>query len=223
MKTTIIALTLIISLSGWAQNVKTYTPAELEKWQKLGQGKGYVTHGQFYMEETEGSLGFMIFSPEKYKDVVLRYEVMTMNPATVLVALLNASDIGVSTDLTITEDNEGSFGYWTKQAEDYMFGYRVMAHNSTPFLRKHPDSGTGSINIGLAEKEVMHSGWRHKVECGRKGSRLWLKIDGKTIIDVTDETPLDAGKIAIRVRGTAGDLGKCMMRNLEIEGVPVTP
>ena len=223
MRTTTVIFSLLISLSAWAQNVKTNTPAELEGWQTLGAGKGYVSHNQFYMEETEGSLGFMIFSPDKYKDVVLRYEVMTMNPATVLVALLNASDLGTSTDLTIANDNEGSFGYWTKQAEDYMFGYRVMAHNSTPFLRKHPDTGTGSTTIGLADKNVMHSGWRHKVECGKKGSRLWLKIDGETLIDVKDENSLDAGKIAIRVRGTAGDLGKCMMRNLEIEGDPVKP
>ena len=163
----------------------------------------------------------MIFSPEKYKDVVLRYEVMTMNPATVLVAILNASDKGESTNLTITEDNKGSFGFWTKEVEDYMFGFRVMAHNSTPFLRKYPVTGNGKEEIGLANKDIMHSGWRHTVECGKKDSKLWLKIDGDTIIDVTDDKPLEAGKIAIRVRGTGSDLGKSMIRNLEIIGEPV--
>lgn len=204
-----------------AQTVKKYSPNDLEKWQSLGEGKGYVTHGQFYMEEVDGSLGFMIFSPDKYNDVILRYEVMTMNPATVLVAILNASDLGTSTELTISNDNKGSFGFWTKEVEDYMFGFRVMAHNSTPFLRKHPAPEGGESGIGLAEKNVMHSGWRHTVECGKKGSELWLKIDGETVIDVTDDKPLGAGKISIRVRGTAGDLGKCMIRNLEIVGEPV--
>ncbi len=204
-----------------AQTVTKYSPKDLESWQTLGDGKGYVTHGQFMMEEVEGSIGFMIFSPKKYGDVILRYEVMTMNPATVLVALLNASDIGISTNLSIGDDNRGSFGFWTKEVEDYMFGFRVMAHNSTPFLRKHPVTEGVKSEIGLAEKNVMKSGWRHLVEMGKKGSKLWLKIDGEMLIVVTDDKPLDAGKIAIRVRGTAGILGKSMIRNLEIIGEPV--
>jgi len=203
-----------------AQTVTKYSPKELETWKSLGNGNGFVTHGQFFMEEVEGSKGFMILSPKKYKDVVLRYEVMTLNPATVLVALLNASDIGESAKLTL-KDNSDNFGFWTKEVEDYMFGFRVMAHNSTPFLRKHPAPAEVSSTIGQAEKDVMHSGWRHTVECGKKGKRIWLKIDGKTIIDVTDDKPLDAGQIAIRVRGTASELGKSMIRNLEIIGEPV--
>ncbi|MDB4582552.1 hypothetical protein N9164_05325 [Draconibacterium sp.] len=220
-KSVLVILCFAFCASVTAQTVTKYSPQELETWKSLGDGKGYVTHSQFMMEEVEGSIGYMIFSPEKYKDVVLRYEVMTMNPATVLVAILNASDIGKSTDLTITDDNHGSFGFWTKEVEDYMFGFRVMAHNSTPFLRKHPAPEGGESGIGLAKKDVMHSGWRHTVECGKKNSRLWLKIDGETLIDITDDNPLDAGQIAIRVRGTASDLGKSMIRNLEIIGEPV--
>jgi hypothetical protein len=172
------------------------------------------------MEETDGSKGFMLLSPNKYKDVVLRYEVMTMNPATVLVAILNASDTGESNALTLHESSD-SFGFWTREVEDYMFGFRVMAHNSTPFVRKHPAAEGSNGVVALAKKDVMHSGWRHVVECGKRGNRLWLTIDGETIIDYKDDAPLEAGKIAIRVRGTATELGKCMVRNLEIEGEPV--
>jgi hypothetical protein len=221
MKNLVVVLLVMIAAGLQAQTITKYSPKDLESWQSLGEGKGYVTHNQFMMEEVEESIGFMIFSPEKYEDVVLRYEVMTMNPATVLVAILNASDKGKSTDLTIGDDNKGSFGFWTKEVEDYMFGFRVMAHNSTPFLRKHPAAEGKSTTIGLATKDVMHSGWRHTVECGKKGSKIWLKIDGETLIDVIDDQPLDAGQIAIRVRGTAGDLGKSMIRNLEIIGGPV--
>lgn len=220
MRNLILVLLIMFCGTLTAQTVTNYSPKELESWKSLGSGNGFVTHGQFFMEEVEGSKGFMILSPHKYKDVVLRYEVMTMNPATVLVALLNASDIGNSNDLTL-KDNSDTFGFWTKEVEDYMFGFRVMAHNSTPFLRKHPAPAGGSSTIGQAEKDVMHSGWRHKVECGKKGKRIWLKIDGKIIIDVTDDKPLEAGQIAIRVRGTANDLGKSMIRNLEIVGEPV--
>ena len=220
MKILIFVLLLMVSGMLSAQTVTKYAPKELATWKSLGIGNGFVTHGQFFMEEVEGSKGFMILSPNKYKDVVLRYEVMTLNPATVLVAILNASDIGSSTDLTL-KDNSDTFGFWTKEVEDYMFGFRVMAHNSTPFLRKHPVPDGGSSTIGQAIEDVMHSGWRHKVECGKKGKRIWLKIDGNTIIDVTDDQPLDAGQITIRVRGTANELGKSMIRDLEIVGDPV--
>ncbi|NQU51320.1 MAG: hypothetical protein HQ522_02160 [Bacteroidetes bacterium] len=220
MKNLIVVLLVMIAAGLQAQTVTEYSPKDLESWQSLGDGLGYATHSQFMMEEVEGSIGFMIFSPKKYNDVVLRYEVMTMNPATVLVALLNTSDLGKSTGLTLN-DNSDSFGFWTKEVEDYMFGFRVMAHNSTPFLRKHPAPNGGNSEIGLAEKNVMHSGWRHTVECGKKGSRIWLKIDGEVLIDVTDDKPLGAGQIAIRVRGTGSDLGKSMIRNLEIIGEAV--
>jgi hypothetical protein len=217
----ILSVFLVLLSSGVFSQVQKYSPKDLESWQTLGDGKGYSTHGQFMMEEVEGSVGFMIFSPEKYKDVILRYEVMTMNPATVLVAILNASDLGSSSELTIKDDNRGSFGFWTKEVEDYMFGFRVMAHNSTPFLRKHPAPENGNSEIGLAEKHVIQSGWRHVVECGKKGTKLWLKIDEETLFEVEDDSPIGAGKIAIRVRGTGSDLGKSMIRNLEIIGKPV--
>lgn len=218
MRYFILMALFVVSTIVSAQSLKI-SPKDLEEWQSVGEGKGYVTHGQFMMEEVEGSKGFMLLSPNKYNDVILRYEAMTMNPATVLVAIINASDIGPSSMLTVRE-NSDSFGFWTKEVEDYMFGFRVMAHNSTPFLRKHPVTGGNAI-IGLAKKNVMHSGWRHLIECGKRGQHLWLKIDGETIIDVQDKQPLDAGKIAIRVRGTGSDLGKFMLRNLEIEGTPV--
>lgn len=222
-KNTILMLVLAVFavLEIHAQTITKYSPADMTKWQSLGDGLGSVMHGQYYMEETDGSIGFMIFSPEKYADVILRYEVMTMNPATVLVAILNASDLGSSTGLTISGENKGSFGFWTKEVEDYMFGFRVMPHNSTPFLRKFPAASDGNGNIGLAEKDVIQPGWRYLVECGKQGTKLWLKIDGETIIEANDDKPLDAGKIAIRVRGTGSDLGKCMVRNLEIVGEPV--
>lgn len=220
MKNLVIVFFILLTGTVLSQTATKYSPKDLESWQSLGDGKGYVTHGQFMMEEVAESKGFMILSPEKYEDVVLSYEVMTMNPATVLVALLNASDLGNTAILTLKE-NSDSFGFWAKEVEDYMFGFRVMAHNSTPFLRKHPAPESGNSGIGLAEKDVMHSGWRHLVECGKKGSKLWLKIDGETIISVTDDNPLGAGKVAIRVRGTGTDLGKSMIRNLEIVGEPV--
>jgi ribosomal protein L27 len=218
----LITIFLVFAVVGVnAQRAVKYTPKELENWKKLGDGRGTVVQSQFYIEETEGSLGFAVISPEKYNDVVLRYEVMTMNAATVLVALLNASDIGNSTDLTIAADNKGSFAFWTKETESYMFGFGVMAHNTLPFIRKSPVTGTETGILKLAEKEMIHSGWRHLVECGKKDNKLWLKIDNETIIDFADSKPLEAGKIVIRVRGTGSDLGKCLVRNLEIVGDPV--
>jgi hypothetical protein len=216
----IISVFLFLVITDLSAQTQKISSTELESWQSIGQGNGFVTHGQFFMEELEGSQGFMILSPEKYEDVVLRYEVITLNPATVLVAILNASDIGNSNSLTLKE-NSDTFSFWAKSVQDYMFAFRTQAHNSTPFLRKYPGMPEEKKQLALAEKDIMHSGWRHKIECGKKGNYLWLKIDEETIFDATDTTPLNAGKIALRVRGTASELGKCMIRNLEIEGQPV--
>lgn len=216
MKNVLLIIVLFLSFTVKSQTTHKFLPADLVKWSTLGDGRASVIAGQLYMEETEGSVGFNILSPEIYGDVVLRFEIMTMNPATVMGALLNISDLGNSTNLTITEGNKGSFGFFTKEIENYFFGFREMAHNTMPFIRKSPVAGTDQGNLGLADHEPMQSGWRYLVECGKNGTRLWLKIDGKTIVDVTDDKPLDAGKIGIRVRGTGSDLGKCMIRNLEI-------
>lgn len=223
MKTYLTVLMQVIVCALFAQPIdkeQFFSPNDLESWLRVGDGNAFVTHGQFYMEEVENSKGFMILSPDKYENLILRYEVMTLNPATVLVAILNASDPGESTDLTLADDYDGNFGFWTREAEDYMFGFRVMAHNTTPFIRKHPVTQGKGI-IGLAKKDVMHSGWRHLVECGKEGGRIWLKIDNEVIIDAVDPEPLHAGRIAVRVRGTAKELGKCMIRNLVIEGEKV--
>ncbi len=215
MNKILLMVLIFVWASSGAQTTK-YSPKDLEKWQSIGIGNAEVTHGQFLMEEIEGSKGFMLLSPETYEDVILRYEVMTLNPATVLVAILNASDPGNSAELTLKSSSD-NFGFWAKEVENYMFAFRVQAHNSTPFLRKHPTKEGISSELALAKKDLMHSGWRHRVECGKKGRRLWLKIDGETLMDVNDNEPLKAGKIAIRVRGTASELGKCLIRNLEIE------
>lgn len=201
-----------------AQTVTKISTTDLEKWQTLGLGKGTTVSGQFFIEETEGSVGFAVISPEIYNDVVMRFEIMTMNAATVMGAILNLSDNGSSTSLTIEDGNTGAFGFFTKEIENYIFGFREIAHNTMPFIRKSPVTGNETGILGLADHEPMQAGWRYLVECGKKGSKLWLKIDGETLIEVTDSNPLEAGKIAIRVRGTGSDLGKCMVRNVEIIG-----
>lgn len=216
---TIISIFIVFGLN--AQTVTKFNPSDLEKWQTLGVGKRSVVSGQFYIEETEGSVGFAVISPENYNDVVLRFEIMTMNAATVMGALLNISDNGNSTSLTIEDGNKGAFGFFTKEIENYIFGFREMAHNTLPFIRKSPVSGNETGILKLADHEPMQTGWRYLVECGKKGSKLWLKIDGEILIEVIDSEPLEAGKIAIRLRGTGSDLGKCMVRNVEIVGEPV--
>jgi len=218
MKNIVAIISVFIVLGLNAQTVTKISPADMEKLQTLGFGKGSVVSSQFYIEETEGSVGFAVISPEIYNDVVIRFEIMTMNAATVMGAILNISDNGSSTSLTIEDGNTGAFGFFTKEIENYIFGFREMAHNTMPFIRKSPVSGSETGILGLADHEPMQTGWRYLVECGKKGSKLWLKIDGETLIEVTDSNPLEAGKIAIRVRGTGSDLGKCMVRNLEIVG-----
>lgn len=72
MKLVLSLFCVLLTVGVFAQTTK-YSPKDLESWQSIGTGKGYVTHGQFMMEEVDGSKGFMLLSPEKYNDVVLWY------------------------------------------------------------------------------------------------------------------------------------------------------
>ena len=73
MKNLFVAVFILFVAVVQAQTVTKYSPKDLESWQSLGAGLGYVTHNQFMMEEVEGSIGFMIFSPVEGWDFIVSY------------------------------------------------------------------------------------------------------------------------------------------------------
>lgn len=189
------------------------SPDELLNWTVMGIGKVEKSGSQVAMQESDDSKGIMLVSPDVYdNDVVVRYKVMALTPATVLVALLSVSDVGDSDKLTVPEDFDGSLGLFTSEKENYFFAFKNGPHNVTPFVKKSPEGKT----LGSASKNSMIAGVHYDIEVGKLEGKLWLKVDGEKLFETTDPEPLKGGHIALRIRGTAGFKAGCLIKDLEI-------
>ena len=203
-KTGIFSLLLLLVTTAWAQPSPTVpaalketkvSNAELLKWTFNGIGKVYDESGrQICLQEGENSLGVGLYSPLSYKgDVVMRYKVMPLNAATVLVNLLCMSDEGESLELTFPDGYDGSMGPILNK-EDYFIAFRNSPHATAPFISKNPKAG----QLAIADKLV------------------WLKVDGKTVVQCTDPNILPGGHLGIRLRGLVGHPAACVIRDLSI-------
>lgn len=221
-KTGIFSLLLLLVTTAWAQPSPTVpaalketkvSNAELLKWTFNGIGKVYDESGrQICLQEGENSLGVGLYSPLSYKgDVVMRYKVMPLNAATVLVNLLCMSDEGESLELTFPDRYDGSMGPILNK-EDYFIAFRNSPHATAPFISKNPKAG----QLAIADKDEMIPGVYYDVEVGRVGKLVWLKVDGKTVVQCTDPNILPGGHLGIRLRGLAGHPAACVIRDLSI-------
>ncbi|WP_152541666.1 hypothetical protein [Saccharicrinis fermentans] len=194
------------------------TPEDLYNWPFYGQGTKLVeSHNMFFMKEAKESNGVMIVSPKSYgDDVVVRYDVMTLTPASVLVAILSASNLGKDAGLRIPEGYDGSMKLWIEDVESYFYAFRNGPHNFTPFIRKYPVAKGEDPALVSYDKNVMLPGVFYSIEIGRKKNDLWLKVDGEKILETTDEKAYGGGHIALRLRGTAGEYAACLVRNMVI-------
>jgi hypothetical protein len=193
---------------------KSVSPDELIHWTRVGKGKVEKSGAQIAMQESEDSKGIMLVSPDAYgSDIIVRYKVMALTPATVLVALVSASDAGASDHLTIPEDFDGSLGLFTSEKENYFFAFKNAPHNVTPFVRKSPATGE---TLGSASDNTMIAGVYYDVEIGKSGEKLWLSVDGKKLFEAEDKKPLGGGHLALRIRGTAGFIAGCLIKDLEV-------
>jgi len=196
--------------------VEEFSHKDLLKWESWGKGiVANGSHGQLIMSETDGSMGVMIVSPAIYgKNVVLSYDVMILRPATVLIVELLAHNTGTY-DLKLPDDYDGNVEYLFKNINMYMFAFHNAAHNKPgPFIRKYPEPGTEP----LAKEDTQHmqNGIYYNVELGKTDHKLFMNIDGKTVIETTDPDPIEGGKILIRIRGTAHETASCLIRNVKI-------
>ena len=207
-----IALFVLLSFAnGYSQKIST---AELMNWTLLGEGEVGSLGEQVSLQEADISKGIMLVSPKIYGDnVIVKYKVLALTSATVIVTMLSVSDTGASEDLTIPENYDGNIGIWSNEKENYFFAFKNAPHNRTPFVRKNPGSGEELIS---AAENVMIAGFYYDIEVGREKDKLWLSIDGRKTFEVKDEAPLSGGHIAIRLRGTAGFKAGCLIKEMEI-------
>ena len=197
-------------------NVQEINIRDLLNWER--QGLGIVDkggHDQLIMSETTGSKGIMIVSPDIYEDnVVLSFDVMSLNAAKVLIVELLAHNTG-NYGLTFPENYDGNVKYLFKNVNMYMFAFHNAAHNKPgPFIRKYPVPGKEPI--AKSEKSYMQNGIYYNVELGRMDKKLFLKIDGNNVLETTDKESLEGGKLILRIRGTAHELASCLLRNVKI-------
>ena len=193
----------------------TVSEKDLLKWKAFGQGIKAINHGQLIISEKQGSKGYMLVSPASYnKDVVMSFDVMSLNPATVLIVEMFASNKNGG-QLEFPEGYDGNLKFLFNELDMYMIAFHNAAHNKPgPFIRKFPEPGMEPL--AMAKKHALNTGVFHRVELERKGNIIWLKVDGKKKVVATDSGQLLAGKMILRIRGTAQEHASCIIRNMQI-------
>jgi hypothetical protein len=146
----------------------------------------------------------------------MRYKLMPLSAATVCVAMLNAHNSN-DYNLEIPEYYNGYVQFWTKESSGYFFAFHNMAHNQPPFVRRCDIKNQRNDKLQLGTENVMTESRYYNVEVGKKGKRVWFKVDGNIVLDVIDEgSAFEKGHLAFRVRGTANELASCLLKDLEI-------
>lgn len=187
---------------------------ELVKWKFLGKGKVFnILNGQTCLSEADDSQGVMLMSPDTYGDVILKYKVLALTPATVLVTILSASDASDKNTLTIPSDYAGGMKLLNDDSRNYLLAYKNAPHAANPFILKNPGSAKSANAL---KPDLMVAGVYYDVEIVKSGKTISMRIDGKEMISMQDDTPLGKGHILFRIRGTAGLTASCLIRDLRI-------
>jgi hypothetical protein len=189
------------------------TTRELQSWQLLGSGSSAAFQEAIYLKESDTSKGVMLLSPGNFpSSYLMRFEMVPLTSSTVMIAVLNASDAKGSA-LSIPSGYDGSMGIWTSAITSYFVAFRNAPHASTPFITKQP----GVKTVKAEQYDDMLAGKRYQVELGVKGNLVWLKVDGKKLVEFQDPNPLPAGRMAFRLRGLPGLPAACLIYNVSLQ------
>jgi hypothetical protein len=193
------------------------TADSLIKWNFYGVGVAKIDHQQVFLKEHENSVGVTMVSPKKFSgNVVMRYKLMPLTAATVCVAMLNIHNQD-NFDLTIPNYYSGYVQFWLMESSGYFFAFHNMAHNQQPFVRRCDVINGTNKKLQEGKENAMIENRYYEVEVGKKGKRIWLKIDNNIVLDIEDEgKTFEKGYLALRIRGTADDLASCLIKDLEI-------
>ena len=222
MKTTrmFLALGAVVVIAGSSAGAteEKISIEDLASWQFLGEGELKIDSSEraVRMSEAEGSKGLVLLSPRSYgRNVVVCFKAKPATYETVTVVLLSASDKQSGGEIKIPKGYDGSIGLWLKpDIQNYFVAFHNAAHKAKPFIRKNP----GSVTLIEADGNVAEERW-FDVEVGRRGARLWLKIDGAEIVETTDPegTGLPGGRLGFRLRGTGEQTASCLIKDVVIK------
>ena len=208
----------IVSKPAPAESGENIPVKDLAKWRFLGIGAVTVdeTENALLMSEGPDSKGVTLVSPKKYgQSVVVSYKIKPLSYESVHVLILSASEKDTGGDITAPQDYDGNFDFWTAgNVQNYVFALHNAAHNRKPFITKNP----GVNLIVEAGAEVTGERW-HDVEIGRHGAHLFMKIDGKMVIEGMDPVSggLPGGVIAFRLRGVPGKAASILIKDVVIK------
>lgn len=188
-------------------------------WTFMGEGFSARVDDSLLISELPGSKGVMLVSPRTYgSGIRVRFKVLPLNPESVLVLMLSASDAGEDEGLSFPVDYDGDVAHLMKDVDCYFFAFHNAAHARTPFVRRHPFVPGESKDLDAAAGNVMTTRW-HDVEiASTEAGILTMKIDGQDVLHAVDESPLAGGRLAFRLRGTKTHAATALIKDLEILG-----
>jgi len=216
---TAIALTVaaLVAMTGCSVPKAKNTNRSLENWILWGIGERTVeTDGTVRLSENKRSKGVMLISPEPVKgDCILRYDVQAATEQTVLVTLFSLSNKGTPDSLVVPDSYDGNVEWLLNNTQGYFVAFANRAHTRKPFIRKLPHD-LRQADLVEASKHYIHPGQWYRIEVGMQKGRLFLKVDGKTIIETIDRNGLNGGHLGLRIRGTKTGLAECRIRHSKI-------
>lgn len=204
-----------------AQEQIKITARELSQWFTLDKGKTSIDGDALVMEETAGADGYFLISPEAYSgDYVISYQVRAMSESSVLITLFSASQPANPDGLKLPakDSTPQEFWTWRSNMQHYNLTFNNSSHGLSPFFFKNLSPLSRGFYDRLPENIATVGKW-HAVEIGKKGSRIWFKMDGKEYFNVQDCDPLRAGHLIFRISGTTGEkviLAKAAIKDLSI-------
>lgn len=211
-----LAIILGVSCIPGKEEVHRYDTKALTRWHLMGHGTAEVTEeGYLKLSEGPDSKGVVLVSPDVFgEQVEIEFDVKPLQYEGVCLVFLSMATLEGGVDFKVPGDFTGEFGYFTDgDIRNYTFAFHTGYHQPNAFIRRNP----GSKEIGQVEDVCVDQKWYH-VAIGRSGARLWLKVDGKTVLEEidTDSTPLGKGKIGLRLRGPGDGSYSTIYRNLMV-------
>lgn len=203
----------IWQLSASAQ--RAITAQELADWTPLGSGSHTVFQDGLLVKEAADSKGFMLLSKERFsKDFILRFSMVPLTSSAVLVLVVHAADTASGELLSVPPNYDGSMGIWTTEKQSYFVAFRNAPHASVPYIQKQP----GKQVVKAQQPDDLLPGKKYKIELGSKSGLIWLKVDGKLVVQMKDAHPLPAAQFAFRVRGLPGLPAAFLLHEISVDG-----
>ena len=191
--------------------------SELSMWTTYGEGSVALSENDgIVLSEGKNSLGVVLLSPVEFsRDVVLRYKIRPNQFQGILLAMLCVSPLDGEM-ITVPEGYTGALGFWSgpeTKVRNFLFAFHTGYHQPMAFLNRNP----GDVSLDRQTDPATEQRW-YEVEAGRRDSHVWLKIDGKVVLESNDpgNAGLPAGRVGFRLRGPGDGSFSAAIKNVNI-------